>query len=144
MLRSAFVHRNPFTRITFKILPMTILLYSKEDLYMATLEFRFRKVGWNLYKAADVQRLQHLIETSFPDALVIDFQAGSDEGMSVLKMVKERFGARLPVLVGAEWDDLDLMDQALQQGAVDFIPKPWRPEEVILRIKKATRRMASA
>ncbi len=116
---------------------MTILLFSKEDLHLSTLEFRFRKVGWVLRRAAELERLQELIDTCHPDALILDFEPGSDEGLSILEVVRLHHGNRLPILVSTEWEDLDNAQRALQQGAVDFIPKPWRPEEIILRVRKA-------
>ncbi|GIV31626.1 MAG: hypothetical protein KatS3mg029_0977 [Saprospiraceae bacterium] len=53
------------------------------------------------------------------------------------RKVRLRHGNRLPILVSTEWEDLDNAQRALQRGAVDFIPKPWRPEEIILRVRKA-------
>src|SRR5262245_18338392 len=74
-----------------------------------------------------------------PDLLVLDLGLPDGDGLDVCRWVRER--SEIPILVlsarGAEPDKV----KALDDGADDFVTKPFGPEELLARIRSALRRV---
>ena len=60
-------------------------------------------------------------------------------GLEFLRAHRERGGAGLVVMMSAYGGE-DAAIAAMQEGAYDYIPKPFRPDEVILTLRKAEER----
>jgi FixJ family two-component response regulator len=71
-----------------------------------------------------------------PGCLVLDIRMA---GMSGLDLQKElvRQGSLLPVIFVTGHGDVTMAVRAMQDGAVDFIEKPFREEDLLQRIRKA-------
>lgn len=79
------------------------------------------------------QRL--LSEESF-DVLVSDLKMPGMDGQELLDWTKES-GLSLPIIMISAFGQAEDAVKALKQGAVDYIVKPFAPEELIHRIQKA-------
>lgn len=69
--------------------------------------------------------------------LDMNFSAGvhsGNEGLFWLKAIKKR-APGLPVIMLTAYGDVELAVKALQQGAADFILKPWNNERLLISIK---------
>jgi DNA-binding NtrC family response regulator len=58
------------------------------------------------------------------------------DGMEVMEMVK-RHDPDIPVIVITAFGTLEAAEEAVHQGAYDFITKPFRKERVLVAIEKA-------
>jgi len=73
-----------------------------------------------------------------PDLMVLDLGLPDIEGVEVCRRVRETSG--LPIIVlSARSGDKDKV-AALDQGADDYVTKPFSPEELLARIRVALRR----
>ncbi len=117
---------------------MTILLCTKESLLQTTLSFRFRKVGWTLKSVKNEAAARQALKHNFPDLAIVDLHLPDNTGMAIIQMLRRESGDTLPIIAGSQLDDLVLVREALLKGASDFISKPYRPDELILRIQKLT------
>ncbi|MET0286992.1 MAG: sigma-54 dependent transcriptional regulator [Polyangiales bacterium] len=80
--------------------------------------------------------------TSFdPDFVFADVRM---EGMSGIELTRElaRRGALATVIVMSAYGSLDLALEAMKAGAYDYLPKPFKQDEVLLVLKKAEEREA--
>ncbi|TMO59038.1 sigma-54-dependent transcriptional regulator [Pseudoalteromonas aurantia] len=69
------------------------------------------------------------------DLVIIDLNFSLDttsgaEGLSLLKSIKQLY-EHLPVLVMTGWGSVEVAVQAMQNGANDFIKKPWENERLL-------------
>jgi DNA-binding NtrC family response regulator len=69
------------------------------------------------------------------DLVIIDLNFSLDttsgaEGLSLLKNIKQLY-EHLPVLVMTGWSSVEIAVQAMQNGANDFIKKPWENERLL-------------
>ena len=93
--------------------------------------------------AVDVARngedAQHLGETESFDAAVLDLGLPKVDGITVLKAWRKA-GRKLPVLVLTARDGWSDKVEGFKAGADDYLTKPFRVEEVVLRLRALIRR----
>ncbi len=76
-----------------------------------------------------------------PDIILLDLGLPDMDGVEIIKNVRE--WSNIPIIViSARSDDKDKID-ALDFGADDYITKPFSVEELLARIRVATRRLNS-
>ena len=71
-----------------------------------------------------------------PGCLILDIRMPGMSGMELQqKLIDMR--AKLPIIFITGHGDIPMAVEAMQRGAVDFIPKPFRDDELLDRINKA-------
>ena len=115
---------------------MKILICANEDILMTALEFRLRKAGFQAVRAADTTDALHKIRTHVPDMLITDVFAEDDSGIALVKDVREGLNSSIPIILIAGMEDEDAILEGIAIGANDFIAKPFKPMELVLRIKR--------
>ena len=73
------------------------------------------------------------------DLLLCDVRMPELDGIAFLRAYQEKGGTGLVVMMSAYGRE-DAAIAAMQEGAYDYLPKPFRPDEVILTLKKAEER----
>ncbi|HZH40465.1 MAG TPA: sigma 54-interacting transcriptional regulator, partial [Gemmatimonadales bacterium] len=73
------------------------------------------------------------------DLLLCDVRMPELDGIGFLRAYQEKGGTGLVVMMSAYGRE-DAAIAAMQEGAYDYLPKPFRPDEVILTLKKAEER----
>ncbi len=89
--------------------------------------------------ARDGEDAQHLGETESFDAAVLDLGLPKVDGIAVLKAWRKA-GRKLPVLVLTARDGWSDKVEGFKAGADDYLTKPFRVEEVVLRLRALIRR----
>src|SRR5579871_5033794 len=78
--------------------------------------------------------------TSTPfDAIVLDIMLPGRDGLSVLRMLRERKNTT-PVLLLSARGEVNERVEGLNAGADDYLPKPFELAELIARVRALTRR----
>jgi DNA-binding NtrC family response regulator len=88
--------------------------------------------------SADPGRIEHFINTFYPDVILLDMNFNSDainghEGLFWLEKIKKADPDIAVVFITA-YADMDKAIQAIKAGATDFIPKPWKKEKLLATI----------
>ncbi|MFA5353815.1 MAG: HD domain-containing phosphohydrolase [Thermodesulfovibrionales bacterium] len=79
--------------------------------------------------------LRSVLDTGFPDLLILDLLMPEMDGFAVLDAVKERRAGRyFPVIVLSGLSDKESIIHALTMGADDYIIKPFVVEEIRARV----------
>lgn len=78
-------------------------------------------------------------EESFQIAL-IDLRMPKMDGVEVVEKLKDIDG-RMSCIVMTAYPDLDSATETMRRGTCDYIPKPFKQEELILAVERACRRM---
>ena len=76
--------------------------------------------------------------TSF-DAIVLDIMLPGRDGLSVLRLLRERRGAT-PVLLLSARSEVNERVEGLNAGADDYLPKPFALDELLARLRALGRR----
>jgi signal transduction histidine kinase len=86
------------------------------------------------------------VETERPDCVLLDVRMPGLDGFAVCSRIRSLPEARdTPVVFLTALRDVDTFDQALRAGGDDFLTKPVRPTELVLRVAAALklRRMSA-
>jgi DNA-binding response OmpR family regulator len=100
--------------------------------------------GFSVVTASDGPGALDAIETHSPALVVLDLMLPELDGRAVIRAVRSDDEAgRTPILVlSARSSTIDRI-AGLEDGADDYLPKPFSPAELVLRVKSILRRTAS-
>ena len=101
--------------------------------------------GFTVVTAADGPAALDAIETHQPALVVLDLMLPELDGRAVIRAVRrDEEAAHTPILVlSARSSTIDRI-AGLEDGADDYLPKPFSPAELVLRVKSILRRVAPA
>jgi DNA-binding response OmpR family regulator len=83
--------------------------------------------------AADGLQALELLEDQRPALVILDWLIPKMSGPEVLAAIRERYGAKVPVLVLSAIADAE---EARQAGADDYLRKPYAIEELVAAIRR--------
>ncbi|NCD41225.1 MAG: hybrid sensor histidine kinase/response regulator [Bacteroidia bacterium] len=81
-----------------------------------------------------------IIEAEMPDIILLDNKLPGIQGIEVLEYVKKR-NYNIIVVMITSYASLDLAVKATRDGAHDFIPKPFTPQELRSSVENITKRI---
>jgi len=101
--------------------------------------------GFSVVTAADGPAALEAIERHRPALVVLDLMLPELDGRAVIRAVRrDDEAAATPILIiSARGSTLDRIT-GLEDGADDYLPKPFSPAELVLRVKSILRRTAGA
>jgi len=101
--------------------------------------------GFRVVTAADGPAALDAIETHEPALVVLDLMLPELDGRAVIRAVRrDEQSGRTPILVlSARSSTIDRI-AGLEDGADDYLPKPFSPAELVLRVKSILRRTETA
>ena len=119
----------------------TVLLVEDEDALRLVLRDLLEREGYSVIEAQDGVRALDEIDRHAPDAVVLDLNLPRLDGYQVLSHLRARPGtADLPVLVLTAKGDEESEVRVFENGANDFITKPFRPRALSARLKALLRK----
>ena len=81
-----------------------------------------------------------IIENNIPDILLLDNKLPGIQGIEVLEYIKKKQKNIIVVMI-TSYASLELAVKATNDGAFDFIPKPFTPQELKSSIENITKRV---
>jgi two-component system response regulator AtoC len=116
-----------------------VLVADDEENIRLLLGTVLRKEGYQVRLVASAaEALGALAEQSF-DVLLSDIRMPGVGGLELLDQVQARHPAVVVVMMSA-FGSVDTAIEAMKRGAYDYIAKPFKPDEVILLLRKAEER----
>jgi DNA-binding NtrC family response regulator len=82
-----------------------------------------------LEEAADGQAGLDAVVRQLPDLVLLDLQMPRMDGLALLRQI-HRVDRRLPIIVVTATADTRMAAEALREGAVAYLPKPFDPRHV--------------
>lgn len=120
-----------------KKMPKKIVLAEDESHIARLITFKLEKEGYELTWAKDGGEALEKITEIMPDLVILDVMMPVMDGFEVLKKVKhdETLKAIPVIMLTAKGQDNDIV-HGLDTGAADYIVKPFRPAELVARIRR--------
>jgi DNA-binding response OmpR family regulator len=116
-----------------------ILVAEDEPLIASFLRTGLTDEGYACVLAGDAETALALARTEPVDLVLLDLILPDRSGLDVLRVLRER-SRRLPVLILTAKDDVYSKVSGLDQGADDYLTKPFVFEELLARIRALLRR----
>src|SRR5665213_499617 len=120
---------------------MKILLLEDDHMLANEIAAALRAENFVVDVAANGEDGQHLGDTEFYDAAVLDLGLPVIPGAAVLRAWRKN-GKQLPVLILTARDAWTDKVDGFKSGADDYLTKPFRVEELIMRLRALVRRSA--
>jgi DNA-binding response OmpR family regulator len=115
---------------------MKILIAEDEPIMRKTLELRLKKDGHEVIAAADGREaLQRLSDTN-PDLVITDIMMPYASGLEIVGEVKRKSDKKIPVIILSSMGQENVVVEAFNLGADDYITKPFSPNELSMRVKR--------
>ena len=118
--------------------PGLVLVVDDDQKIVQLVRAYLEREGFAVATAGDGRTALALIADQSPDLIVLDLMLPELDGMSVARRV--RADSDVPILMlsarGAVADRI----QGIVEGADDYLPKPFSPAELIVRVKAILRR----
>jgi len=116
------------------------ILIIDDDLRLRRLLRRYlNENGFRTAEAPSADEARPLLDLIAFDLIIMDVMMPGTNGYDMLKQLKEA-GNSTPVLMLTAMGDIDNRIQGLEAGADDYLPKPFEPKELILRINNILKR----
>lgn len=121
----------------------TILIVEDEPAIIELVSFTLRAAGWEVHAVKNTSDAWTFISTRLPTLILLDWMLPDQSGLKLLSRIRaDRQFASLPIIMltakSTEEDKL----AGLDNGADDYITKPFSPRELTARIKTVLRRKA--
>ncbi len=116
---------------------MRILIVEDDKMIQRTLSEFLQKEGFETITASSRNEALNRLDES-PNLVLLDLSLPDGNGFSICSVIKEKYG--IPVIFLTASDDEFSVVTGLDIGADDYIIKPFRPRELVSRIKNVLRR----
>jgi len=128
-------------QIVFRILFMAIsILLVDDDMAVRSSTEEFLELsGFNVISAANAEEALATLSTFNPDVVITDIMMNGMDGLEMTRLIKKSYNTAIIVMTGYSADYS--YEEAVNAGASDFIFKPFRFEELNLRISRVLREM---
>ncbi len=122
---------------------MKLLVVDDDRDLVELLDYALRREGYEVVRAYDGEAALETLTREKPDLVVLDINLPKLAGFVVLERIRH-VDEHIPVLLlSARQDESDIL-RGLQLGADDYITKPFRPKELVARVKAILRRSVHA
>ena len=92
--------------------------------------------SWNISEQWTVDLTK--IEELSPDLIITDIMMPFASGLEIIGAVKRKTEKKIPVIVLSAMGQENVVLEAFQLGADDYITKPFSPNELSMRVKRYT------
>ena len=120
----------------------TVFVVDDDSGVRTSIRILLKSVGISTSTFASAAEFLAAYDQSQPGCLVLDIRMPGMSGMELQQELNRR-GLVVPVVFITGHGDVPLAVAAMQQGAFDFLQKPFRDQDLIDRIQKALERDAA-
>jgi len=114
---------------------MFILIAEDDELILRTIEHKLVKEGHTVILTRNGKEAIEKIQELDIDLVVTDIMMPFASGIEILSAIRS-FGKKTPVIVLSSMGQEEVVIDASDLGAADFMVKPFSPNELLLRIKR--------
>ena len=117
----------------------TILLVDDEQAITTNLRPFLQRAGYEVVVATDGEAALHEVAAASPSLVILDVLMPKLDGREVLRRLR-RAGNWLPVILLTQIGEATERAMALEEGADDYLNKPFDPHELVARMRAVLRR----
>jgi len=112
-----------------------ILVIEDEDTVRRAVMASLKAAKHNVFEASDAKRAFQILDNEYIDLALSDLRLPGKSGIDFLREVKsQKYPCDVIIMTG--YATVDTAVQAMQEGASDYITKPFNPGELTIRIER--------
>ncbi|MCL6259639.1 response regulator transcription factor [Aquiflexum sp. TKW24L] len=113
-----------------------ILIIEDDKLISSLLNFRLKKDGYHVTTAEDGLTGMDAIDASKPDLIITDVMIPFKTGIEIINHAKKVY-PKVPIIVLSSLGEEEAtVMEAFNLGVSDFVPKPFNPNELAVRVRR--------
>jgi len=121
-----------------------VLIAEDQEYVREALAMLLRGQGYAVTLCASPNEALSAAQQHTPDVALLDMNYQRDstsgiEGLNLIQQLREVDGT-VPIIALTAWGNVELAVSAMQQGASDFIEKPWRNDALLEKVQSLNRR----
>lgn len=116
-----------------------IIIADDEHKILMSLEYSFKKNGYDVYIARDGTEVLDFLKNMIPDVILLDIMMPNLDGFSTLNIIKqnETLKNTKVIFLSAKNNPKDI-EKGLEMGADAYITKPYSIKKLIQQIEEIT------
>lgn len=119
-----------------------LLVVDDDERLRALLQRYLSSNGYRVSAAPGAPEARALMKSMEFDLLILDVMMPGESGLDLTRSVRQEFA--VPILMLTARGDPEDRIAGLELGADDYLPKPFEPRELLLRVNSLLRRAAPA
>jgi two-component system KDP operon response regulator KdpE len=120
----------------------TILILESDELACRFIHFMLHKEGYRGLRAPDVSRALPVIQAEAPHLVIVDLTSREGEGAALCRDLRNSYNGPLLALSGRSEEQLAI--DVLDAGADTYVNMPFKPGELLARIRALLRGLPAA
>ena len=116
-----------------------VLVVDDEEAMRHMLSLVLKREGYEVLTAANGKEALSKVESLLFDFILMDVVMPEMDGLELLGAIKDR-KVETTVIMMSAYGNLDTAVEAMKRGAYDYISKPFKPDEILLALRKADER----
>jgi formate/nitrite transporter len=116
-----------------------MLIIDDEEIVLRSCRKIFEAEGFDVVTTTSPQEGLKLVSDSSFDVILVDWMMPGFDGMDVVEEIDRRSPNSAVVMISG-YPSVGRATEAMKRGAMDYVAKPFKPEEITLAVKKAVRR----
>jgi two-component system KDP operon response regulator KdpE len=125
--------------------PRTALVVEDDAAIRALITAALTGEGCRVLEAPDGQTALATASDARPDVVLLDIGLPDIDGLTVLHTLKNDAELReIPVVMVTAWADTDMVRQAMDRGAADYVCKPFAIDDLVARVEASMEQAPAA
>jgi two-component system response regulator AtoC len=118
---------------------MRLLIVDDDPGLRQSLGLLLQEAGHDVHAQGDAEQALSVALDDDPDVILCDVRMPNMDGLSFLQQYRAGHGGALVIMMSAYGNE-DAALAAMREGAYDYLHKPFRPDEVVMTLRKAEER----
>ena len=115
-----------------------IIIEDEEDI-LELVEYHLQKAGYETMGFLSTDNVEQFLEEEHPSLMIVDRNLPSCEGSEFVAELR-KYGCTIPIIFLTAKDKDKEIEEGFERGADDYITKPFKPKELVLRVQALLRR----
>lgn len=120
---------------------MNVLIIAGELHISSSIEKGLQNENFNVKTVEDGLSCLEILAERQIDMIVLDAVLPGMDGIELCKNIRQNGFSNVPILMLTNLNNIENVEMGLDAGADDYLAKPFRIEELLVRIKALTRKM---
>ena len=118
---------------------LEIVIIEDEEDILELIEYHLQKAGYETMRFLSTENVERFLEEENPVLRIVDRNLPGCEGSEFVANLRE-YGYNIPVIFLTAKDKEQDLEEGFKRGGDDYISKPFKPKELILRVEALLRR----
>jgi len=118
---------------------LEIVIIEDEEDILELVEYHLQKVGFETMGFLSTDKVEQFLEEEQPALMIVDRNLPGCEGSEFVANLR-KYGCTIPVIYLTAKAKDEEIEEGFERGADDYITKPFKPKELVLRVQAVLRR----